>query len=380
MQEAKSLRYAMIGGGIGGGIGGAHRSAVDLCGLADLVAGCFSRNKKKNKESGELLNIPQENVYDNYEDLARDAQKLKLDFVVVVTRPVSHYSICRCFLEAGVAVSCDKPVTATLEEALALQALAKEKNLDFMVTYTYTGYPMVIEARERILNGDLGEIRLASVQYQQDWMPRRFLPAEDKSVFWRTQASEGGPSCCVGDIGVHAEHMVSFLTQKPAQKVIATLKNFTEGHSLDDNAFILAQHAGNLNVSYWCSQVNVGRQNKLSFEIVGDNASLYWTHTAPDVLQFFKLGEKEEVLTKDSKNLSQASINRTLSNVENVECTHEAFGGLYLAFCRTLLSRREGKEPDTFDFFPTIEDGVRGMFFVKACLASNAQEQAWVEV
>ncbi len=380
MKENPTLRYAMIGGGIDSAIGSAHRAAIAITTYATLVAGSFSRDREKNKKCGKLLQIPEENIFASYEELAASAKTLDIDFVVVATRPASHFEICAKFLQEGIAVVCDKPLTVNLKEALLLQEIVKEKSLDFMVTYTYSGYPLIIEARERILQGELGELRLANVSYQQDWMPRRFEPAENKHAFWRTRTDEAGPSCCIGDIGIHAEHMVRFLTQKPINSLIANIQSYTDGNSLDDNAFIFAQHSDNFIANYWCSQICVGRHNKFDVQIVGSKGSLEWSHTSPEILKLFQLGKPEQILKKGDPNLSRASQRRCFMALEHCEGMHHAFASLYSAFCRTLINKKNNYPPDEHDFYPTIEDGLLGIRFIEACIKSNEENQHWTNI
>ena len=378
------LRYVMIGGGPGSFMGPVHRRALAFVGRTRLVGGAFSRDPRKNASAAAALDLPGTAVFANPERLASALKNLRADFGVVVSPTSAHYEAVRLLLQAGLPVVCDKPLCADAARAEDLARLSRELDLPVMVTYTYSGFPMLAEARQRVLNGELGELRLVVAQYEQDWMTRRFAASEAKSRFWRADPARSS-SCCVADIGVHLEHMIRFVTGRGLSAVSARLQSFTEGTSLDDNAFIHCRMEGGLEASLWCSQVCVGKHNQLTLKVVGGKGSLEWRHPDVDVLRLFRVGEPEAILRRGDPNLCEAARNRSFLPLEHPEGYGEAFAALYASFCRFLEERRAGcgrlekpgAEPGKPDF-PTAADGAAGLRFVEACLQSHAQEGAWI--
>jgi predicted dehydrogenase len=381
--ESKPLRYAMIGGGIGSFMGPVHRTALAMTGLAVPAGGMFSRNAEKNRAAARGLGLPEDRAYPDIDALlaAKDADGL--DFAVIVSRSAYHCEQVKRCLIAGLPVVCDKPVCVTPEEGRELLALQQKTGLACMVTYTYSGYPMLGEARERIRRGELGDVRVVAVQYQQDWMVRRYEQAEDKSLFWRTDPGQTGPSCCVADIGVHVAYIAKFLTGEGIASLAAGLHRFTDGMPLDDNAFIWTRMGrdGRIKGQYWCSQVAVGRHNQIRVNVSGSRGSNEWNHVEPDILRLYRVGEPEMILKRnDPAGLSAFSRSRAfLMPLEHPEGTLEAFAVLYRAFCRGLAAGKAGRAPDPADIYPSLRDGVEGAFFVDRCLASSRADSAWVE-
>lgn len=380
--ECRPLRYAMVGGALGSFMGPVHRTALGMTGLAVPVSGVFSRSQDKNRQTALSIGIPVEKAYADIDALLAAKGRDEVDFAVIVSRSAYHFEQVKRCLEAGLPVVCDKPVCATPEEGAALLALQEKTGLECMVTYTYSGYPMLGEARERIRAGELGDIRVVAVQYQQDWMVRRYAQAEDKSFFWRTDPGQAGPSCCVADIGVHIAYIAKFLTGEPIHSLAAGMHTFTEGMPLDDNAFIWTRMGaeGNIRGQYWCSQIATGKHNQIRVNVSGSKGSIEWNHVEPDTLKLYRLGEPEMILKRNDPALSDFSKARAfLMPLEHPEGTLEAFAALYRAFCRSLTARREGKNPDPVDLYPSLRDGVEGVQFVGACLASSRANSAWVD-
>ena len=211
-------------------------------------------------------------------------------------------------------------------------------------------------------------------------MPRRFEPATDKSPFWRADAREGGPSCCVSDIGVHAEFIMRYLTGRRLQRLSARLQGYTPGHSLDDNAFILGDLGGGAFASIWCSQVSIGRHNDIAVRVVGSKGALEWQHKEADKLYLHRLGQPEQILRKGDPALGPLAGRHAFIPLEHPEGVLEAFGALYKGFCNTLIARKRKLNQDTLDSFPTIEDGLAGIHFVQTCLKSNSMGGAWISL
>jgi predicted dehydrogenase len=299
-----------------------------------------------------------------------------IDFVVVTTPNDTHYAICRAFLEAGINVSCDKPLCLETEEALDLDRKAREKNLLFMVTYAYTGYPLVRQAREMARSGALGDIRVVVAEYAQDWLAEKL---EDSKDVWRMDPKQAGISCCVGDIGTHIENMVHFVTGLEIDKISAVLSSFVEGRRLDDNAMINVLYRGGAVGHYWPSQVAMGRENGLSFRIYGSEGSLEWHQENPNEMRYAKKGTPPMILTRGGYGLGEAAARWTRMPSGHPEGLFAAWANIYEAFCDTLRKKALGEPQDNLETFPTAFDGARGVKFVHDCVASGESGGAWVD-
>lgn len=370
----KKLRYGMVGGSAGSFIAGVHRMAIAMTNSAELAAGCFSRDLEKSKATGNELGVDSSRIYKTYAEMAEKegSREDGIDFVVIATPNDTHYDASKTFLLNGINVSCDKPLCFTVEQAEELAKLAKEKALKFMVTYVYTGYPMVREARDIIRRGELGEIRLALGEYPQDWLADKVEDMGSKQALWRTDPKFAGVSCCVGDIGTHVENMLSFVSGLEIQELSATLNTFVKGRPLDDNAFISLKYKGGAQGTFWSSQVAIGRENGLKFRIYGTDGGLEWEQENPNVLKFARKGQPVQILTRGNGYLSDAAKRWTRMPSGHPEGLFEAWATLYESFCNTLKG-----DPTEF---PTVDDGLRGVKFVHACVNSSKKNSEWVEV
>ncbi|MDR1137039.1 MAG: Gfo/Idh/MocA family oxidoreductase [Synergistaceae bacterium] len=372
------LRYGLVGGGPGSFIASVHRAGIDMTRAAGITAGCFSRDAGRNKLTGERLGIPGDRIYSSYgEMVSSEASRSDgVDFVVVTTPNDTHYEISKAFLDEGISVSCDKPLCFSVGEALDLARTARDRDLLFMVTYVYTGYPLVRHARELARSGALGDIRVVVAEYAQDWLADR---VEDSRDVWRTDPARAGISCCVGDIGTHIENIVHFVTGLEIEKISATLSTFVEGRVLDDNALINVKYKGGAIGHYWPSQVAVGRENGLSFRIYGTEGSVEWNQENPNEMRFVRKGHPPMILTRGGYDLSPAAARWTRMPSGHPEGLFAAWANIYEAFCGALRNKSIGKPIDELEIFPTVVDGARGVKFVHDCVASNRSDGAWVD-
>jgi predicted dehydrogenase len=372
------LRFGLLGGGAGSFIAAVHKAGIDLTRAADIAAGCFSRSAEKNKEAGEKYGVAPDRVYPSYAEMAEAeaARPDGVDFVVVATPNDTHYAISKAFLEKGIHVSCDKPLCFTAEEALGLARTARAKNLEFMVTYVYTGYPLVRHARELVKNGELGDIRVVIAEYAQDWLADKL---EDSKEVWRMDPRYAGASCCVGDIGTHIENMVHFVTGLEIEKISATLSSLVEGRKLDDNALIAVKYKGGAVGHYWPSQVALGCENGLAFRIFGTKGSIEWHQENPNEMKFIKKGRPPMILTRAGNCLSEAAARWTRMPCGHPEGLFAAWANIYEAFCDTIKNKAAGKPQDEYEIFPTALDGARGVKFVLDCVRSSESGSAWVD-
>lgn len=378
---AKVLKYGMVGGGPDAFIGDAHRRAIALDGSAKLVAGVFSRNAEKSKKMGEILHIEEERCYKDYETMAKEEAKREdgIDFVVVVTPNASHYEICKAFLNVGIHVACDKPVTTSYEKALELQKLAEEKSLLFMVTYTYMGHVTAKYARDLIASGAIGEVRTVMAEYPQGW-----LAFEDdmggKQGEWRCDPAQSGGVNCLGDLGTHVENAVATMTGLKIKRLLAKMDIIVPGRKLDDNDSIFVEFDNGATGIFWTSQVAIGCDNSLRVRIYGSEGTILWFQETP------------EKITVIDKNGTIREVHRGYGDIDpkaakygrlpagHTEGWLEAMGNLYRSFTECVAAKEEGTFTEEMIDYPTVKDGAEGLAFVEACLKSNQNGNVWVEL
>lgn len=377
----KKLNYGMVGGGAGSFIGQAHRRAIRIDDLAQLTAGCFSRSAEISRKTGTELGVADDRCYASFQEMAaaEAAREDGIDFVVITTPNVSHYPACKAFLEAGIPVSCEKPLCLTLEQALELQALARQKDLPFMVTYTYMGHVIAKHIRRYIQGGNLGKIRMVMAEYPQGW-----LAHEDdwggKQGQWRCDPSQAGKVNCLGDLGTHIENAVSMMTGLKIRRVLARLEHQVPNRVLDDNDVVLLEYEGGATGCYWASQVAIGHDNDLRVRIFGENGTIEWRQeTSEQVLVTTRDGIRTDLHRGDAGILPGAAKYGRLPS-GHTEGWLESMANLYRSFCQCLNAKKEGIfVPEMIDY-PTVDDGVEGVRFVEACLASSEAGGIWVDL
>ena len=375
------LSFGMVGGGSGSLIGEVHRKSASFDRKAKLVAGCFSRSYDNTLSTGEKLGLDSGRLYKNYREMTGEegAREDKIDFVIIVTPNNLHFKIAQAFLEKGINVVCDKPLTLKVKEAEELINLAKKRDLLCCVTYTYSGYPMVKHAREIIAKGEIGKIRMVMGEYLQEWLA---MPVEkeekNKQASWRTDPKYSGKSNCVADIGCHIENIISYVTGLEIDFLCANLDIFVEGRALDDNAEILVKYTSGARGIYWCSQVAIGYNNGLKFRILGEKGSIEWEQEKPDFLKVAFYGRPVQILFRGRDNLNPLAKRVSRLPGGHPEGLYEAFANIYSNFSDVLLARKarsiNQKEVD----FPTFEDGARGVKFINLCVESSQKGARWI--
>jgi len=378
------LRYGMIGGGQGAFIGDVHRKALGLDGLAELTAGCFSRDFANTKTTGRALGVAENRLYPTFDEMAEKEAALKnsggIDFVVIVTPNYQHYAAAKAFLSRGIHVVCDKPLTFESAEAEELAALAKKNKLLFCVTYTYTGYPAVKNAREMIRNGDIGEIRFVNAEYPQEWLASPIEQDGQKQAAWRTDPKLTGKSNCVGDIGSHVENMISYVTGLRIKSLCARLDTFVPGRVLDDNATIMLEYQGGAKGLYWSSQIAVGYDNALRFRVFGSKGSIQWSQENPNYLTVSKLGEPTVTLSRGRDGFYPHAQSYSRIPSGHPEGYFEAFANIYKTFMAALAKVKSGQVPAAADLdFPGVEMGIDGVKFIGKCVESSKKGAAWID-
>lgn len=376
--SSRRLRVGMVGGGRGAFIGAIHRTAVEIDGEAQVVAGALSSNAQTAAESAAAWYLPRS--YDDYRQMAITERSLSdgIDFVIIATPNHLHYPVARAFLEAGIHVVCDKPIAYSLEEAEALAALASQGRTLFALTHTYSGYPLVRHARELVRQGALGTIRKVIVEYNQDWLMKPLEREGNRQAEWRTDPSRSGISCCVGDIGTHAAHLVEFVTGQRISNLCADLSTFVEGRQLDDDANMLLRLDGGARGTLVCSQIACGEENDLNIRVFGSSAGLEWRQLEPNTLIFKPADGPRQYLRSGHGYLSPAARNLTRTPAGHPEGYLEAFGNLYRLFIGDVRRVMAGETP--VRDYPTAADGVSGMRFVEAAVRSSSRGAQWEPV
>lgn len=376
----KKIKYGMVGGALDSFIGVVHREAIAFE-EADLVAGCFSTNTQKNTDCGVHYGIDSNRIYKSFQDMAicEGSREDKIDFVSIVAPNNVHYEAAKAFLMEGIHIFCEKPLCFTVAEAQELEALAKEKDLLFGVGYSYSGYTMVKEAKERIRNGEIGEIINVNAEYLQEWLVDDVTKGDDamtKLSMWRKNPDIAGISNCVGDIGTHIEHTVSYMTGLHVKRLAAKLDYF--GQQLDLNANMLVEFDNGAHGVFCASQVCVGHMNGLTVRIFGSKGAIEWQQETPDVLYLTHKGKPMQVYHRGMGYAMPytAEVNRLPSG--HPEGLHIAAANIYRSFIRTLKNRRYGTATRGYENdFPTAKDGVNGVRFIHACVNSSAKDAEW---
>ena len=374
------IRLGMVGGGEGAFIGAVHRIAARLDNEYVLVAGALSSTAEKARRSGLAIGLEATRTYVDYNEMARKEAQLAdgVEVVSIVTPNNEHMPAALAFIEAGVHVICDKPLTTTLENALKLKAAVQHSGCIFALTYNYTGYPMVRQAREMVQAGELGDIRIIQAEYPQDWLTERLEVTGQKQAGWRTDPARAGAGGCIGDIGTHAYNLADFIVGVPLKELCAELTTFVEGRSLDDNAHILLRYANGARGALWSSQVAPGNENGLRIRVYGTKGGLEWNQVNPNYLFWSAFGRPTQIIARGSPAAGTAATRVTRIPPGHPEGYLEGFANIYQEVAHAIRAARAGSKPDAAVTFPGIDDGVRGVAFIEATVASSKAGARWV--
>ena len=385
MQLERRLNMAMVGGGPDAFIGEVHRKAARMDGGIEIVAGNFSRNRKKSEETGRALLLDPARIYGSYEELAEKERHLpegeKADFVAVVTPNNSHFPIAKTLLESGFHVMCEKPMTFSVGEARELQRVVKHSGKMFGLMHNYTGYPMVKLARDMVRGGDLGEVRKIVVQYPQGWLATPLEKTGSVQARWRTDPARSGAAGALGDIGTHGENLSEYITGLRITHVCADVTTFVRGRRLDDDANCLLRFDNGAKGILHVSQIAIGEENNLAIWIYGAKKSLEWHQENPNYLQVKEPDGPVRVYRRGNPYVgekSAAAARATRLPFGHPEGFIEAFANVYCNFADTIRASIAGKKPDTLALdFPNVNDGLRGMLFIETVLASSRSSEKW---
>jgi predicted dehydrogenase len=377
----RRVRLGMVGGGEGAFIGGVHRIAARLDDHYDLVAGALSSEAERAKRSGAALGLDPTRSYGSFQDMAAAEAKRPdgIEAVAIVTPNHMHAPVAKAFLQAGIHVICDKPLTATLEEAKALAELARKSGRVFAVTYNYTGYPMVRQARAMVADGTLGSIRVVQVEYPQDWLTERIETTGHKQAEWRTDPKRTGAGGSIGDIGTHAFQLASFVSGLELDSVMADLTTFVPGRLVDDNANVLLRFKGGAKGMLWASQVAPGNENALRLRVYGTKGGLTWSQENPNYLRYAPFGEAPRELSRGGAGAGPAAARVTRVPPGHPEGYLEGFANIYSEAAAAIRAAAEKKPVPPEVVFPTVEDGLKGVSFVDAVVRSSRDGGVWTK-
>jgi predicted dehydrogenase len=376
------IRLGMVGGGEGAFIGAVHRIAARLDDRYELVAGALSASPDKAIRSAAALGLPSDRSYPDFRTMARAeaARADGIEAVAIVTPNHMHAPVADAFLDAGVHIICDKPLTTTLEEARRLRDKARASGLIFAVTYNYSGYPLVRHARSMVQGGELGAVRIVQVEYPQDWLADPLEAAGQKQADWRTDPARAGAGGCVGDIGTHAYQLAHFVTGMMPEQILAEATIFVPGRRVDDNVQILLRYGNGARGALWASQVAPGNDNGLRLRIFGEKGGLDWRQEEPNLLTWSPLGEAPRLIRRGTTSMNAAGQRVNRIPAGHPEGYLEAFATIYSEAATAIVARRTASPPDPALTFPTIEDGFAGVAMVDAVLRSSAAGAVWVPV
>jgi predicted dehydrogenase len=377
------IRLGMVGGGEGAFIGAVHRIAARLDDQYEFVAGALSSTPEKAQRSGRAIGLAPDRIYSDYEAMAQAeaARPDGIEAVAIVTPNHLHAPVAQAFLKAGMHVICDKPVTTTSADAKKLLKLATKRKLVFAVTHNYTGYPMVRHARQMVKDGALGEIRVVQVEYPQDWLTEKLEATGQKQAEWRADPARNGIGGAIADIGTHAHNLAAYITGLELTELCAELSRFVKGRELDDNAQVMLRYANGARGLLWASQVAPGNENNLRIRVYGAKGGLEWKQEHPNQLHWSPFGQPTQVIAR-----ATGAANAAAARVSRIPAGHpegylEGFATLYSEIAQAIRAARTGgPKADKAAHFPTLEDGIKGVAFIEAVVASSRRGGRWTKL
>jgi predicted dehydrogenase len=383
----RKLRMGMVGGGKDAFIGAIHRIAANMDGFIELSCGALSINPEIAAESARSLFLPEDRSYLNFEEMISKESKLtadkKMDFLTIVTPNFAHFAPAMMALDNGFHVVIEKPIAFTIDEARQLKKKVEETGLILCLTHTYSGYPMVKQAKQMVKDGALGKVRKVWVEYPQGWLSKLSEREGNAQAAWRTDPKKSGKSGCMGDIGTHAAHLAEYITGLKITELCADLNIMVEGRNLDDDGNVLLKFENGAAGVLMASQVAAGEENALKIRVYGEKGGIEWAQHEPNTLLVKWLDQPAQIL-RAGANYSNVLSSFATSNCRtpggHPEGYLEAFGNIYRNFALTLSARMDGKQPSKENLdFPGVEDGIRGMAFIDNVVASAASKEKWTK-
>lgn len=376
---SRRLRLGMVGGGQGAFIGAVHRLAARMDDHYELVAAALSSDPDRAAASAREIGLSPERSYARFEDMARleAARPDGAEVVAIVTPNDVHAPAAKAFLKAGIHVICDKPLCLNVHEAEELVQIARASGKIFALTHNYTGYPMIRQARAMVATGELGAIRLVQAEYPQDWLTQALEKTGHKQAAWRADPARSGAGGCLGDIGTHAYNLACFVSGLRAQALLAEVTSFVPGRALDDDAQILLRYSGGTKGMIWASQVAVGNENALKLRVFGEKGGLEWAQENPNLLWFTPFGQPKQMLTRAGAGAWPEAARVSRVPFGHPEGYLEGFANIYAEAARAIRACAAGIAVDPEVLYPSIEDGLDGMRFIAAAVASSRQGGVW---
>ena len=378
----EKIKLGMVGGGEGAFIGEVHRIAARMDERFQLCAGALCSDPERSLKSALDLGLPEDRSYSDYKEMAISESQRDdgINFVSIVTPNHLHHPIAKAFLEVGINVICDKPMTMNSEEAQELIDISESSDLIFAVTYNYSGYPLIREAREIIKKGEVGSRRIKKVEYIQDWLTEPIENTGQKQASWRVDPKKSGIGGSIGDIGTHAFHLAHFVTQQLPNKISADLSCFVEGRELDDNAHILMRYESGAKGMIWSSQVAPGNENNLKIQIYGEKGGLIWQQENPNELILNLLNQPSRRLTRGSSFVGDQSARLTRIPAGHPEGYLEGFANIYREVADEFSAKISGKPISKDILYPTSKEGLYGVSFIEAAIESNSKDSVWTDL
>ena len=378
--DKKKIKIGFVGGGPNSFIGYTHRLAARFDNRFEFVAGVFSRDIKKSKSFGISLGLDPARCYSNYSSMALEESKRTdgIEALGIMTPSGDHYKIAKLFIEKNVHIICDKPLTATIEEAEKLEKLVKKKKIIFALTHNYSAYPMLREAKMIVENGKVGDVTLVNVEYPQGYTVGIKKKDEASILKWRLDKKMCGPSMILAEIGTHAYHLLRYVTGLEAKEVSAEVNSLSPELSVDDNAFLILRMKNNARASIWVSSAATGGENGLKIRVYGTKGSVEWLQDDPNILKFTELNKSTKILTRAINDVSNLSLESSRLAAGHPEGFFEAFANLYTEFYNSIISYRNKKNLKVSH--PNINDGVKGIKFIFAAKQSSKNNSKWIKI
>ena len=385
----RKLRMGMVGGGNDAFIGAVHRIAAFMDGKIELVCGAFSIDPQISKQSGEDLFVAPERVYLNYEEMIEKESLLpegeRMDFVTIVTPNFLHFAPAKLAMEKGFDVVVEKPMTVSVEEAKELQETVERTGRTLCLTHTYSGYPMVKQAKAMVKEGHFGKIRKIVVEYPQGWLSRLTEREGNAGAAWRADPKRSGKSLVMGDIGTHAAHLAEYVSGLKIEELCADLTTFVEGRLLDDDGSVLLRFENGAKGVLMASQISAGEENAVRIRIYGEKGGLEWANEDPNNLIIKMLDQPRQLYRTGNAYAAPYTLSSFATHNTRVPAGHpegllESFANIYRNFAATVTAKREGKAPTAEQLdFPTVYDGVRGMAFIDTVVKNNEGTEKWTK-
>ena len=376
----KPLRYGMVGGGATSQIGDSHRVALRRDSYYQLVAGAFDIDAERGRRYGKSLGLEPERIYSDYQNMVQSESEREdgIQVAGIMTPNSTHYEIAKYFIEAGIHLILEKPITTKTEEALDLMRMAKEKNVLCASMYGYCGYPMIRQARSMVEEGELGEVRVVQTEFAHGNCATA-VEKHSEGAAWRNDPKTSGGTFVMGDVGTHALHLATFITGQQVHHVAADFQNFVKGRVLEDNAHVLLRFEEGASGYLWASGVAIGHRHGLAIRVYGSKAGISWHQERPNQLLYSPLGETPRVMELDSPELHKSAKRLLRVMAGHPEGYFEAFSNIYSDFAQVLKARLSGKNQDEVNLvYPTLEDGAHGVKFIEACVESAKKKGCWV--